>query len=233
MMVEPSPPQAFIFDFDGLIMDTEVATYEAWRELYENHGQTLPMERWAQCVGSDFGVYDPKAELETLVGRQLDWTPIHAARRERVMKILSDYDALPGVRARLEEAWEAGIPCAVASSSPRWWVEHWLNHLALFPLFQQVTTLDDTGKVKPDPSLFLHAAEKMKRHPADVVVLEDSLNGLRAALSAGMRCVVIPGVLTQHCDFTGAWRRYQSMEEFALGDWLAPKDRTLELEGAS
>jgi putative hydrolase of the HAD superfamily len=213
--------RAIIFDFDGLIMDTETATYEAWRQIYAEHGQPLAMETWAQCIGSDFGNYDPMRELEELIGRQLEWEPIHQERRERVMAILSTYGALPGVRDRLQEAEALGLPCSVASSSPRWWVEHWLKHLGLREAFQNVTTLDDTGKVKPDPSLFLHAAEKLTRQPAESVVLEDSLNGLRAAHAAGMRCVVVPCEMTQHLSFEGAWRQHASLSELSFRD-LAP-----------
>ena len=172
---------AIIFDFDGLIMDTETATYEAWREIYSQHGHPLELETWAQCVGSDFSTaYDPMTQLERLLDRSLDWEPIHKLRRERVMKILTEYDALPGVRHRLEEARVLGLSCAVASSSPRWWVEHWLGHLDLLGAFENITCLEDTGKVKPHPSLFQHAARKVGAAPGRVIVLEDSLNGLRA-----------------------------------------------------
>jgi len=137
-----------------------------------------------------------------------------------VMTILSGYDALPGVRDRLREAEELGISCAVASSSPRWWVEHWLKHLGLIDAFRNVTCLEDTGKVKPHPSLFLHAAEKLGAAAEGVIVLEDSLNGLRAARAAEMRCIVVPGALTEHLDFDGAWRQFGSLEEFRLAGLL-------------
>lgn len=208
--------RALIFDFDGLIMDTETATFEAWRQIYEEHGQPLTIETWAQCVGSDFGDYDPKRELEKLTGRTFDWDAINTERRERVMEILSTYDALPGVRERLQEADSRGINRAVASSSPRWWVEHWLKHLGLFDAFQNITCLEDTGKVKPHPSLFQHAASKLERQPEDIVIFEDSLNGLRAAHAAEMRCVVVPCAVTQHLEFNGAWRKFDSLASFEL-----------------
>lgn len=212
---------AVIFDFDGLIMDTETATYEAWREIYAAHGHPLALETWAQCVGSDFGTYDPKADLENLLNRKLDWEPIHAERREKVMRILSDHDALPGVRERLKEAAELGLPCSIASSSPHWWVEHWLKHLDMIDAFQNITCLEDTGKVKPDPSLFLHAAGKLGWPAAEIVVLEDSLNGLRAALAAQMRCIVAPNSMTGHLNFEGAWRKVASLEDFRFADLAA------------
>lgn len=208
---------AIIFDFDGLIMDTETATYEAWREIYGEHGHSLELVTWAQCVGSDFSTaYDPMVELERLVERKLDWEPIHKIRRERVMKILTGYDALPGVRNRLDEARNLGLSCAVASSSPRWWVEHWLGHLDLLGAFQNITCLEDTGKVKPHPSLFQHAASKVGAPPDRVVVLEDSLNGLRAAKTAEMRCIVVPCPITEHLEFDGAWKKFRSLDDFTM-----------------
>ncbi len=208
--------KGLIFDFDGLILDTETAVYEGWRELYQEHGHELPIETWVQCVGSDFGNYDPAADLETLVGRTLDWGSLTTRRRVRVSEILTGQQPLPGVRERLHEAQELGLRCAVASSSPREWVEPWLEKLHLRSYFDHVTTLDDTGKAKPDPSLFLHAAEKLGIDPKDLIVFEDSLNGLRAAEAAGMRCVIVPCPVTAGSPFTAFWQRLTSLNEVTL-----------------
>lgn len=207
--------RALIFDFDGLILDTEVAIFDAWRELYEEHGFPLTLETWAQFVGSD---YDPKVELEQFLGRALDWTPLIDRRRKRVNDILMDKQPMPGVRERLREAQEHGLVCAVASSSSHSWVDGWIDRLELRPYFSHVSCLEDTGKSKPDPSLFLHAAAALSVDPAEAIVLEDSLNGLRAAHAAGMRCVVVPCDVTRHLAFDGAWRHHRSMEEFTVPD---------------
>ncbi|MEZ0275189.1 MAG: HAD family hydrolase [Roseimicrobium sp.] len=210
--------RALIFDFDGLILDTEVAIFDAWRELYESHGLTLTIETWAQCVGSDFGHYDPQVELEQFVGRTLDWQPLIDQRRKRVNDILTGKEPMPGVRERLREAQEHGIVCAVASSSSHHWVDGWLDRLGLASYFSHVSCLEDTGKAKPDPSLFLHAAAALKSVPEETIVLEDSLNGLRAAHAAGMRCIVVPCEVTKHLAFDGAWRHLGSLEEFTVPD---------------
>lgn len=215
-------PRALIFDFDGLIFDTETAIYEAWREIYTAHGFPLTLETWAQCVGSDFGHYDPMKDLESLLGRTLDWDALTQQRRAYVAKVLEGSDPLPGVRQRVAEAREHGIPCAVASSSTHEWVDNWLKKLGLFDFFSNVTCLEDTGKVKPDPSLFLHAAKQLDVSPQHAVVLEDSLNGLRAAHAAEMRCVIVPCAVTRHLVFPGAWKQLRSLEEAT----------TLELCGA-
>lgn len=214
------PASALIFDFDGLILDTEVAIYEAWREIYSAHGHPLTMETWAQCVGSDFGHYDPMADLERLLEKKLDWEPITHERRHRVNAILHGKEVMPGVRERLREAKELGLPCAVASSSSHDWVDGWLRRLGLADMFSSTTCLEDTGKAKPDPGLFLLAAEKLEVQPREVIVLEDSLNGLRAAHAAKMRCVIVPCDLTRHLTFPGAWKQFRSLEETTVADLL-------------
>jgi HAD superfamily hydrolase (TIGR01509 family) len=220
MPVSGLPTRALIFDFDGLILDTEVAIYEAWREIYSAHGHPLTMETWAQCVGSDFGHYDPMADLERMLEKKLDWEPITHQRRARVSAILHGKEEMPGVRARLREAKDLGILCAVASSSSHDWVDGWLKRLGLAEMFMSTTCLEDVGKAKPDPGLFLHAARKLDVSPSEVIVFEDSLNGLRAAQAAGMRCVIVPCDLTRHLVFAGAWKQYRSLEEVTIANLL-------------
>src|SRR5204863_8646169 len=99
------------------ILDTEVAIYEAWREIYSAHGHPLTMETWAQCVGSDFGHYDPMVDLERLIEKKLDWQALTLQRRKYVSAILQGKEVMPGVRELLREAKELGLTCAVASSS--------------------------------------------------------------------------------------------------------------------
>lgn len=217
----PAPIRALIFDFDGLIVDTESVGYHTWCELFVEHGHQLPIERYAQVIGGDFGVaYDPRRDLEQLTGKAFDWEAIDTRRRARELELHSNARPLPGVVERLLEGHSLGLPRAIASSSPRSWVEPWLLQLELRHLFSHVTTLDDTGKAKPDPSLFLHAARKLDVDPAEVLVFEDSLNGLRAAQAAGMRCIVAPGPMTRHLDFGGALRRVMSLVEVSLGELL-------------
>jgi putative hydrolase of the HAD superfamily len=211
------PLRALIFDFDGLIIDTESAIYQSWRELYASHGHELTVERWSQCVGTDFSsVYDPKTELETLTDRTFDWVDVDRALFDRVATLLTGFDALPGVRDRLAEARELGLPCSVASSSPLSWVSKHLDHLDLRGHFMNVSCRDHVERIKPHPDLFLDAAKKLGAAPDEVIIFEDSLNGLKAARAAGMRCVVVPGPTTQHLDFTGAWHHLESLDSTSV-----------------
>lgn len=212
-------PRALIFDFDGLIVDTESTGYQTWWEIFQAQGHELEVVTYAAVIGTDFGAhYDPRVDLEARTGREFDWAELETQRTQRERELRKDLRVLPGVVDRLEEAAELGLPCAIASSSPRWWVEGWLNDLGLIQHFHHLTTVDDTGKVKPDPSLFLLAAERLQVSRDEVVIFEDSLNGLRAAQAAGIRCIVAPGPMTQHLDFDGAWRRVATLEEVSLQD---------------
>ena len=212
--------RALLFDFDGLIIDTESAIYQAWRELYEDHGHPLPVERWAQCVGTDFGAYDPKSELEMLTGKDFDWHGEEAMRTKRVYELLATFDALPGVRDRLIEAKELGLPCSIASSSPRSWIEPWLQQMKLDQHFINISSRDVVERIKPAPDLFLHAADRLGARPEEVIVFEDSLNGLKAAKAAGMKCVVVPGPVTKHLEFTGAWQMLDSLASTTLAQLM-------------
>ncbi|TLD69355.1 HAD family phosphatase [Phragmitibacter flavus] len=215
-MNSSAPVRGLIFDFDGLMVDTETAIYQAWHELYQEHGHPLTIETWAQCVGSDFGHYDPAVELERLIQRTLPWESITQRRRQRVTELLQHQDTLPGVRELLQQACDHSIPCAVASSSSSNWVNGWLQKLDLLSFFQNVTTLDDVGRAKPDPGLFLHASSQLGLPPADLLVIEDSQNGLRAATAAGMRCLIVAGEITRHLGFAQAWQQRQSLQGFNL-----------------
>ncbi len=195
---------ALIFDFDGLIVDTESAIYEAWRELYLAHGQDLPLATYVQCVGSVFGHYDPMAALESLMGGPVDWAAHLPVKDARIRAGRQGLDTLPGVRELLLAASMAGVPCAVASSSQRSHVEGWLKRVGIRDLFQFVLSRDDVSRAKPAPDLFLLAAEKLGILPREALVLEDSANGLRAALAAGAPCLIVPSPVTRGSDFTGA-----------------------------
>jgi HAD superfamily hydrolase (TIGR01509 family) len=210
------PLRALLFDFDGLILDTEGPVYEAWRDDYLAHGHDLPLETYADCVGSDFNRFDPKSHLESLVGFAIDWPERDLWRERNALERVTRLLPLPGVVGLLDAADAAGLPCAVASSSPRSWVEGHLDRLGLLGRFALTRCLDDVAAPKPAPDLFLAAAVGLGVDPAETVVFEDSRNGLLAAIAAGCPCVVVPNRITAHLDFTGALAVVGSLEEVDL-----------------
>ena len=209
--------RALIFDFDGLIVDTESAIYEAWRELYLAHGHDLPLPTYVQCVGSVFGHYDPMAALESMIGGPVDWDTHLPMKDSRLRTGQQGLDTMPGIRELLAEAHAAGIPCVVASSSQRTHVEGWLNRIGIVHHFQFVRSRDDVARAKPYPDLFLLAAEGLGLAPEQTLVLEDSSNGLRAALAAGAPCLIVPSPVTLGSDFMGATAILNTLAGITLG----------------
>lgn len=197
-------PSAIIFDFDGLILDTETSIYECWAELYTKHGEHLALETYKHCVGSDFEQFHPGRELERRTGRDFDWTVLDAERQIDIRSRLEAHDARPGVRDFIATAHAAGLPLAVASSSSRDWVSGWLQRLDLHDAFSALRNRDDVARIKPEPDLFLAAARALGVKPEEALVLEDSENGLRAATAAGIPCAVITNPITAGGQFSDA-----------------------------
>jgi putative hydrolase of the HAD superfamily len=210
------PLSALLFDFDGLILDTEFPIYEAWREDYLAHGHELPLEIYAACVGSDFNRFDPKSHLESLVGAAIDWPDRDLWRERNALERVKILPPLPGVIDLLDAAAASGLACAVASSSPRSWVEGHLSRLGLLDRFVLTRCIDDVAAPKPAPDLFLAAAAGLGVTPGEALVLEDSRNGLLAAMAAGCPCVVVPNRVTAHLDFTGAVAQLSNLTDLDL-----------------
>ena len=211
--------RALIFDFDGLIVDTETPDFESWADLYRNHGRQLEHARWITGVGTHGG-FDAAIELAA----QLGGTPDANALREQFARSygerLQRAELLPGVRDLLAAAKVAGIPAAVASSSNSAWVEGWLAHHSIRDQFACVRTRDDVAHVKPAPDLFLSAAACLDVTPSDCLVFEDSPNGMRAAAAAGMRCVAVPIGINQGVELPPTALRVPSLAALSLGEIL-------------
>lgn len=205
--------RALVFDFDGLIFDSESHEYEVVRALYAEHGAELALETWAACVGRPAGWFDPVAHLEGLVGRPLDRAAMDAARRAAFQARIEGVGPLPGVEAALLEARELGLRLAVASSGSRRWVEGMLERLALRSHFECVRTRDDVTHGKPHPELYLAACACLDVAPREAVAFEDSPNGLAAARAAGLRTVVVPNAVTAALAFEAHDVRLDSLLE--------------------
>jgi len=199
--------RGIVFDFDGVLVDTEQPEYLAWKQLWAGYGHELPLEDWSACIGAGMGAatFDPVGALARLTGRDdLVADELHAQAKLLASEVQSQLPVMPGVAAWLDAAQGAGIPVAIASSSPRRWVVSHLARLGLTGRFPVIASFDDCGAKKPDPASYALACGALGATPACSVAVEDSLNGLLAAKAAGMRCVVVPNVMTAHMDFAGA-----------------------------
>ncbi|NJO04366.1 MAG: HAD family hydrolase [Chloroflexaceae bacterium] len=212
--------RAIIFDFDGLLIDTESPALHSWQMLYQHYDYELTLALWQHTLGTSHG-FDPLEHLALLLQQQdppitLD-LEAERSRRETLKYSLSENQPLlPGVLHKLDEAAALGYPCAVASSSDRAWVEHWLHKHSIYNRFVCVRTADDVALTKPAPDLFLAAAECLGIEPAACLVFEDSPNGILAAHAAGMRCVAVPGPVARLLELPPAELRLSSLAELPL-----------------
>jgi HAD superfamily hydrolase (TIGR01509 family) len=211
---------ALVFDFDGLILDTEVPVLASWQEVYRAHGVELPMDTWLETIGTADHEFDPFAHLQELLGRPLDREPLQGDRIRHRDAILHAQETLPGVREYLESARRLGLKLAVASSSRRQWVAGHLERLGIDEHWDVVKTSDDVTRTKPDPELYLAAVEALGVRPDQAVAFEDSENGVKAARAAGLYCVAVPAELTMGMDFSLADVRLGSMAEMPLEELL-------------
>jgi HAD superfamily hydrolase (TIGR01509 family) len=206
---------AVLFDFDGVLVDTEWAIYQSWQRVFDDHGHDLPLAIYTRCIGSDFASWSPKTHLEELTGLGFDWHDLDARRQQEIMRDLAHAGPMPGVVATLEKLTAAGMPKAVVSSSSHHWVDGWLGKLGLAGHFQTVVCRGDAPRIKPAPDLYLEAARRLGIAPAACLVIEDSLNGLTSAQAAGMAAWVVPNRVTAGLDFSAAGRVFGSLEEWA------------------
>ena len=183
--------RALVFDFDGLILETETPSYQSWAEIYREHGHEVPLEQWHSYLGSDRG-FEPVDHLAALVGEGLDRAATQARRDARKNELIAALDLMAGVREYIADARRLGFGLAIASSSSRAWVIGHLERLGIHAEWDAVLTRDDVPRTKPAPDLYLAAVKALDVRPSEAIAFEDSPNGIAAAKAAGLRCVAIP-----------------------------------------
>jgi HAD superfamily hydrolase (TIGR01509 family) len=210
-------PRALVFDFDGLILDTETPQLLAWREVFEARGGTLTAVDWAHVIGSTDSGWDPAVELERQTGRRYEREELRAAWKPRKDELLELETIRPGVHELLKAAGLCSMRLGVASSSPRWWVQEHLERLGILGLFGALATGDEVERTKPDPAVYRLALERLAVSASAAIALEDSPNGVRAAQAAGMRCIAVPNEVSRHLDLSAADALLGSLAELDLG----------------
>ncbi|MCX8238071.1 MAG: HAD family phosphatase [Akkermansiaceae bacterium] len=207
-------PAAILFDFDGVILDTEWSIYESIRDVFLENGHDLPLEEYVQCIGSDFKTWSPETRLEELTGKSFEWKAISRVRNKWIREEIAKLDAMPGVRDTLEHCRDISLPCAVVSSSTHNWVDGWLKKLGLLSYFAHIVAREDAPRIKPAPDLYLEAVRRMNLPAEKCLVIEDSLNGLKSAHETGCPVAAIPNRITSCIDFSEAQHQYPSLVEF-------------------
>lgn len=213
--------RALVFDFDGLILDTETPAFQAWAEIYREFGHELPKDLWLDYIGREGGWFDALAYLEGLIGAREDREAIDLRRDARKTELVLAVAESAGLRDLLVDARGRGLRLGVCSSStPKWVVGH-LDRLGLTALFDGIQCRDRSDlRAKPAPDLYLAACAGLGVRPNEAIAFEDSRNGMLAAQAAGMRCVVVPNALTIAMDLDGADHRFASLADVSLASLL-------------
>jgi HAD superfamily hydrolase (TIGR01509 family) len=208
--------KALVFDFDGLILETEQPLYQSWQELYRSNGLELPFEKWALNIGTAEEAFDPIAGLESLPGWSLGKNQELSRRLQRELDLIGSQPPKPGVENYLKDARRLGLKVGVASSSSCDWVTSHLERLGLRSYFDCVQAREDVEITKPDPELFRSAVEILGARPEEAIAFEDSPNGILAAKRAGLHCVAVPSTLTRYLDTSLADLVVNSLAEMPL-----------------
>ena len=211
--------KALIFDFDGLIIDTETPEYDSWSEVFSSYGIGLDRRTWEESVGG--AGLDIYRLLEELSGKLTEPEVVRHRARQRYLERVERNPILPGVVDYINAAKRMGLRMAVASSSRSGWAYGHLESRGLLHNFEFVLNAADVSNVKPDPELYETAVRRMRVRGHEALALEDSFNGLVSAKAAGLHCVVVPGPLTRHMNFAEADLRLDSLADMTL-------DRLLE-----
>ena len=197
---------ALIFDFDGVILDTETPEALVWQSIYKEHGFELPVDEWEKTIGG-YGTsnFDSAEHLALLSHGRLDAVSLRVRYRKESDKIIHASSVLPGVIRMIEQAKENGLQVAIGSSSPHSWVDTHTKRLGILHYFDCIICQDDVlpGRTKPNPDIFLKALEQLNVKKDAAVVFEDSLNGVIAARRAEIFVVAVPNALTAKMGVTG------------------------------
>jgi HAD superfamily hydrolase (TIGR01509 family) len=196
------PVRALVFDFDGLLVDTESAALRAWEETLAGRGVAFPHALWQGWIGgtgSDLAMLEHLAEL---IG-QADAESLRAQWWTRHLALVDAAPLQPGVPEYLAGAVRLGLGLAVASSATGDWVAAHLRRLGTHEAFTVVAT-GDRYPAKPAPDTYLGALDGLGVPAAEAVAFEDSPTGVAAAKAAGLHCVAVPNPVTAALSFPGA-----------------------------
>lgn len=206
--------KAGILDFDGLLADSEPFHYRAYNEVFKRYGHTLNQEEyWVEWTSKGGGI---AGEIERH-NLKLDVDPVEL--RKQKFEVYSrfcksgDITLFPLAR-NMVEALSANYKLAIASGS---WVRdicHILKNANALSLFPVILGKESAPREKPNPDIFLNAADELGCAPVECFVLEDALKGLYAAREAGMPCIILRNALNRNIDFEGAELIFESLGDF-------------------
>jgi putative hydrolase of the HAD superfamily len=190
--------QVLIFDFDGLIVDTESISVEQFRKNFSKVGLVFDLDAYLKLIGTaSEGKYNPWKIYADHTGDQRNLEEIREQYNQEMHEVVEQSAPMEGVIELIDQAKSHGILLAVGSSSNKAWVYPKLKHFGIFDKFDTIVTCDDVSRAKPSPEIFLTVLERLQVKPENALVLEDSKNGCLASKNAGIRVVLVPNEITR------------------------------------
>ncbi len=208
--------QAIIFDFDGLILDTESCDLQAWQETFAAYGGRLDFETWAQWLGVAAADCDFHGVLEQQTGQPLDRATVRAAFRQRYYALVQEKPLTEGVLDYLHDAERLGLRVGLASSATRDWAEGHLRRFEIYERFHATRCAGEAPAAKPAPDLYEAVLADLNVSPAHALALEDSPHGAHAAKTAGLFTVAVPNPVAAGLDFDGVDMRLNRLTDMPL-----------------
>jgi HAD superfamily hydrolase (TIGR01509 family) len=212
--------KALIFDFDGLILDTETPLLESWFEILTEYGLTVPITEWAARVGDPSMLEHTEKILRMRIDQPDEWERISKRRYQRELELLMHEDALPGVRGIIGKAKRRGMHLGVASSSETPWVTSHLARLGIIEMFDCIQCADDAAQNKPAPDLYLAVLSDMELAARHAIAFEDSPLGIQAAKAAGIFCIAVPNRVTEHSTMSAADIVVKTLTDMSLDEYI-------------
>lgn len=207
-----------IFDFDGVVLDSETPEFESHRRVFARCGAELTADEWCESIG----VYSEEheamwhARLRERSPRAPDWAAFDAERRRHFLALIAR-EPMPGIAALLDALDAAGVPAGIASTAPARWVLEAAERIGVRRRFQTIVTGDDVVRRKPAPDVYVEALRRLKADAAASIAIEDSGPGIASAKSAGLTVVAVPHWLTERHDLSAADLRVASAAALTLG----------------
>lgn len=207
--------KAIVFDFDGVILDSERIMYLVMQNMFQRYQVDLPLSVWSQAIGTQHG-FDSLGYLEEEGDVKIDREAFQSERYALFNKLVDQEEVLPGVKSVLSQAESLGLKIGLATSSRGEWPRRHLKRLGLSDYFLSIKSWDDVERVKPDPALYIKSIESLGVQPKEAIAIEDSFNGSLAAKRAGLYCIVVPNAVTKRMPFGHVDGCFNSLKDVSL-----------------
>ena len=204
--------RALVFDFDGLILDTETPLIDAYAEIHARHGVAFDRRLFLRSVGHADYTFDPWHGFS----QHADRAALELDRRACKDELMLRQPILPGVLELLDDARRAGLRVGIASNSQHDWVDPHLTRLGLIDRFDFIACRGDAHSPKPEPDLYKLVLNKFGVRGHDAIAFEDSHAGSLAAKRANLWTVAVPNESTSHHDFGHVDLSVKSLAEITL-----------------